>query len=233
MPNTLLLSEIDPLSQIMTRNRRSPAFAPTDLIYGMRVALRPADDAAVIEVFTAGLRALYTQVGSIGQRLVLRDHSHSHFCTDIAIDARPSLREIVQSVLPVLSIVTVRHPVDSFVSLDRNGWRHFAPFTIDEYAQRYLAFLERHKDIPMVRYEDLLQEPIDILRRICTLLNLSFSDSAKSLLSVVAMSGDSGRSSNVIGHRPRGEFPGWIKKQAASSAALGELCAHLGYEAAV
>jgi len=90
MPNTLLLSEIDPLSQIMTRNRRSPAFAPTDLIYGMRVALRPADDAAVIEVFTAGLRALYTQVGSIGQRLVLRDHSHSHFCTDIAIDARTS-----------------------------------------------------------------------------------------------------------------------------------------------
>lgn len=231
MPNTLLLSEIDPLSTLAL-NRNAPRFAPTDLIYGMRVALRPSDDAAVLKVFLAGLEALHAETGMQGRRLVLRDHSHSHFCTRTEIHGRQTLREILSPRFDCLSLVTVRHPLDSFAALDRNRWTHFDPFTLDEYAARYRAFLDRHADCPVIRYEDLVAAPDTTLAQICDTLRLPFAPEATDLLSVVAVSGDSGRSGSDIRPRPRRPMPDWILQQARTSRQYGALCEGLGYDPA-
>jgi hypothetical protein len=229
LPNTLLLSEIDPLSRLRLDDLEMPRFAPSDLIYGMRAALRPVDDAGVIAVFRAEVKALLAHVGGIGQHLVLRDHAHSHFCTDADIDGRPALREILRDLAPVRSVVTVRHPLDSFVSLDRREWRHFQPFTLDEYARRYTAFLDRHAGLEVIRYEDLVATPEDILARLGAVLDLPFVAGAADLLPAVRMSGDSGRSGDVIAPRPRQDLPEGLDAQARRSPAYEDLCIRLGY----
>src|SRR5690606_8601936 len=108
MPNVQLLSEIDPLSRHSLGG--APRFAPTDLLLLLRQSTQGADDAQILEIFRSGLQIVHRHAGSSGHRLVLRDHAHSQFCMG-PLTERPTLREIVLDVLPVRSIVTVRHPL--------------------------------------------------------------------------------------------------------------------------
>lgn len=231
MPNVTLLSEIDPLSprQMVYGSLTKPQFRPTDLLYGARFGLRPIDDQTIIEVFRASVDALYREIDARGGHLVLRDHAHSQFCSEADWDQRPTLRELLQELGSVKSVVTVRHPLDSFLSVDSNGWRHFQPFTLDEYAKRYNAFLKRHADAPVYRYEDFVKDPDHTLEEMCNALALPFVPYAESLLPILKMSGDSGRRSHRISTRRRREIPKDILRQAKESAAFLQLCDTMGY----
>lgn len=229
MPNTVVLSEIDPLSKLMIGDARNPFFAPTDLIYGARVALRAIDGRVAARMFQASLGVLHEHLRETGQHLVLRDHSHSHFCTDTLPETRPTLLSMVQNVAPVRSVVTVRHPLDSFLSLDRNGWRHFSPFTLDEYARRYRMFLDCHPGVTIIRYEDLVVDPDVQLEQMCNALDLPFRPGSEAMLSIIAMSGDSGRKSSTIGPRGRQEVSAEMQVQMRESSGYAQLCADLGY----
>lgn len=229
MPNTVVLSEIDPLSKLMIGDARNPFFNPTDLIYGARIALRSIDDQIAVQMFQASLGVLHGHLRETGQHLVLRDHSHSHFCTDTAPETRPTLRSMAQGVGPVRSVVTVRHPLDSFLSLDRNGWRHFSPFTLEEYARRYRVFLDCHAGVTIIRYEDLVVDPDLQLQHICNNLELPFQPGSEAMLSIVAMSGDSGRKSATIGPRGRQQVSAEMEVQMRESSGYAQLCADLGY----
>ncbi|NEU34237.1 sulfotransferase family protein, partial [bacterium LRH843] len=88
-------------------------FAPTDLIWWLRHAMRHSDEAMLVDVFRAGLHVAHERLAQSGQRLLLRDHAHSQFCRDVDADSRPTLHEMLVSEFPVLSVVTVRHPLDS------------------------------------------------------------------------------------------------------------------------
>lgn len=229
MPNVTVLSEIDPLSPLITRPNSRPNFAPSDLIYGARRALRPLNDEATVKVFTATLQALHAVLQEQGSYLCLRDHAHSQFCTDISGDDRPTLDEIVAKVLPVRPVVTVRHPLESFLSLIKNRWRHFSPFTLEEYSQRYMQFLDRYESVPLFRYEDFVEAPDAILRKICAALELPFTDGAETMHQLVSLSGDSGRKSSKIASRPRRLVPGDLERQAGHSPTYKELCTRLDY----
>lgn len=230
MPNVTLLSEIDPLSRLsLPPPGKTPMFRPTDLIYSGRVALRPLDDDTIVTVFNAAVEALREALAGRGQHLCLRDHAHSQFCTMADPEARPTLLELLQGVAPVRAVVTVRHPVDSYLSVQKNAWLHFRPDTIDEYARRYMLFLDRHEGVETLRYEDFVAAPEPELERICDLLALPFVPGAEALLQVVTMSGDSGRKSDRISARPRRPVPDPLQAAARQSAALGQLCDRLGY----
>ena len=156
LPNTLLLSEIDPLSTMLFDPER-PKFAPTDLVLNTRHSSHGEDEALLIEIFLGGLAALRAGAQLRGRHLVLRDHAHSQYCTSRDPASRPTLREIMPPDLALLSVVTLRHPVDSYLSLRANGWHGgMNPATIDEYARRYIAFLDRHSGLPWLRYEDFV-----------------------------------------------------------------------------
>lgn len=137
MPNTQVLSEVEPHSRLDADKK----FAPTDLIQLLRMSSRPSSLELESKVFLAALDAIYQDCNQKGLRLVLRDHAHSRYCHgDIEVEV-PSLRQIVAAEYEALSIVTVRHPLDSYLSLVNEGWLHFSPQTIDEYAKRYLEFI--------------------------------------------------------------------------------------------
>lgn len=230
LPNTVVLSEVDPLSTItLSAGGRMP-FTPTDLIFSLRHSVRPVEDRVIIDTFLAALAAAKSGLEESGRHLVLRDHAHSQFCMqDVDYNARPTLHEMVADHFPMRSVLTMRHPLDSFLSLTSNGWDHFSPGTLEEYARRYLAFLDRYEGVPVVLYEDFTIAPEAVLRRMCEVLELPFSPLATDLIGAVRMSGDSGRKEGPIGPRPRREVPEEIEAQRGDSASYRALCKRFGY----
>ncbi len=230
-PNTVLLSEIDPLSRHHI-DGSPPRFAPTDLIQHLRYSPRAMSEEVIGEVFLAGLEPLLADCRGRGRRLVLRDHAHSQFCHGAAPHDRPTLRALLMRRYPVRSVVTVRHPLDAYLSLAKNGWLHFTPGTLDEYACRYLAFLDAYEGVEIFRYEDFLAAPELHLRTICQALDLPFAGVQTELVAVMPLTGDSGRGGRSLQVHPRRPVPDDIADAARASHRYAALCARLGYDPA-
>lgn len=230
MPNTQLLSEVDPLSPIQaTYLRGEPHFSPTDMINLARQGSRGIEDGVVLAMFHADLEVLLEDCRRRGRRLVLRDHAHGHFTDGAAVPPRPSLRSIVATRFPVLSAVTVRHPLDSYLSLRSNGWVGFQPGTLDEYSRRYLAFLEAHAGVPRIRYEDFLADPPARMRELCAYLDLPYNPDFASLFDAIRVTGDSGRGGSVIEPRSRRTVGDDILAEAADAPDYRRLLRLLAY----
>ena len=203
MPNVQLLSEVDPLSRMLDSD--VPRFCPSDMVGLMRQASRGAADAVLVQMFQASLQVAHADASSRGERLVLRDHAHSQYCFR-ELERRPSLREMVSARWPVLPLVLVRHPLDSYASLHQHGWMAFEG-GLDEYARRYMAFLDDQEDVPILRYEDFVRDPERRMREACEHLQLPFSRHFTEMFDIFRFSGDSGRRGNVIAPRERRQFP--------------------------
>ncbi|SEO23337.1 Sulfotransferase family protein [Gemmobacter aquatilis] len=233
LPNAVLLSEIDPLST-MNFWPDKPLFAPTDLVLNLRQSSRSVEEAVLVDVFLGGLVRMKERLAHVGQRLILRDHAHSQFCTTQDDQKRATLLDMLQPHFALRSLVTVRDPVDSYLSLVGHDWhRHFCPATLEEYAQRYMRFMDRHRDVPVIRYEDLLADPVAVLADMCTILALPHDPAALDLFPSIRLTGDSGRSGNQLAPRIRRAIPEALAREIAESPSLPLLCGRLGYDLAV
>jgi hypothetical protein len=228
MPNVMMLNEVDPLST-MTFNADKPSFTPTDILSLIRQADRYVSDNLLIDVFLQNLNLLQKELSAIGKSIVIRDHSHSHFLTGQQIHVRPTLRTIVKRNFQVLSVVTVRDPVDCFLSMEIKGWLHFKPGTFDEYCRRYNVFLDMYENVKIFKYEDFICDPTQIIRGICDYLRLSYVESFIDTFDTFKFSGDSGRKGSIIELRPRREMSQDFTKEAEASQHYRELVVRLGY----
>jgi hypothetical protein len=229
MPNTQLLSELDPFS-LMQLNTDKPIFTPTDIIAQMRQSTAGVDEDLIVELFMNNLNVIVNSTIKKGQRLVLRDHSHSQYCTSRSLESRQSIYSLITELYPVKSVVTVRDPLDSYLSLLSNGWVQFLPETFDEYCKRYLVFLNDYKDIPIIRYEDFVISPVKVMGEICDLLELPFIDDFEDLYSAIKLSGDSGRKADIIAPRKRRDISESLKQEASDSEGYSRLRDVLGYD---
>jgi hypothetical protein len=229
MPNTRLLSEIAPLTTIGV-DPKKPRFVPSDLVLHLKTGLRPIDRDAIIAVFLAGMRELAAQSLRRGERLVVRDHAHSQFCVGPDVPDYPPLHHMLARLGPVLSVVTVRHPLDSYLSLLSNGWEHHKPGGFDEYCRRYRLFLAAHADLTLLRYEDFVDDPETSLRALCQGLEIPYNPAAAEIFTIAHISGDSGRAGSKIAPRSRRAVPDALAHSAKAGEAFGLLCAQLGYD---
>jgi hypothetical protein len=202
MPNTMILSEIDPLS-LMVANPKKPVFSPTDLILQLRQSSVGCSDELVVKLFNAQIDIIARDAAARSLIMVLRDHTHSHFCVGNEILNRPTVKQLVESKFKIFSLVTVRDPVDSYLSLMDNGWIGFSPNTFDEYCGRYIKFLNAYAGVSIIKYEELVERPRETMRHICNILKINYSDLFLNNISEHRISGDSGRRGDVIGIRPR------------------------------
>lgn len=232
MPNVQFVSEVDPLST-MRWTPGQPQFAPTDTFLQMRQSTRGADDGLLLRMFADNVRHIHLDAQTRGQRLVLRDHAHGHFCVGSQVPERPTLREMLPTDIGVLSVLTVRHPVDSYASLAANGWICHEPATLDEYCRRYALFLDRYADVAVVRYEDFVDDPRAEMRRICDLLRLPYSSDFLDFYDVIRLTGESGRQGSRIETRPPRPLPEALQAELETSRALAPLSRRLGYGRAV
>lgn len=228
MPNVQLLSEVDPLST-MQHSAGTARFAPTDLIQLVRQSTRGASDALLARMFSASLSLVAEDCARRGLRLVLRDHAHSHYCTGDGIPTRPGLRELAAESGVVVSAVTVRHPLDSYLSLVELGWVQFQPPGFDEYCRRYVAFLADHDGLHVMRYEDFIAAPERELQRLCHVLALEYRPGFEDLFGLFRLTGDSGRGDEVIAPRPGRPVPQGLAGEISQASHYGALLERLGY----
>ena len=226
-PGVHVLSEVDPLSTMP--HKSSPMFTPTDLVGLLRHGSRPVDPELLISTFLDGLQPVYDDARRRGIDLVLRGHAHSHFCWGDCVFPRPTLSEILARRFPVRSIVTVRHPLDSFLSLTAKRWSQFSPFTIEEYCRRYLMFLDRYRDVKIIKYEEFVRQPQVVMEEICAALGLVPALHFMDLFPAIRLSGDSGRSGRRIAPRPRRAHDPELARDAQESPAFAALVERLGY----
>lgn len=228
MPNVRLLSEVDPLSDLGFDPER-PAFAPTDLVTLLKQSTDGRDPALIARLFERQVAVLHDDAVRAGRHLVIRDHAHSHYCTGDAIPDRPTLRELLPADVGVRSIVTVREPVDSFASLRGNGWVGFAPGDFETYCERYHRFLDDCAGVPIVRYEDFVTEPGRWMRTITGHLELPFFEGFGDVFAHFRITGDSGRTGDVIGPRPRQPEARRLAERHADLPVHAALRARMGY----
>ncbi|CUS47118.1 MAG: hypothetical protein HLUCCO02_07840 [Idiomarinaceae bacterium HL-53] len=229
IPNVQLLSEVDPLSTLQDSNK--PMFAPTDLIKQWRQGSRGASQNDIIDLFLAEVKVILNAATRVGQQVVIRDHSHSHFNSGPEIPERPTIRQILQRAFEVKSVVTVRHPADSYASMVKKNWhKHFQPSGFDEYCSRYLFFLESYSRAISIKYENFIKCPSDIMRQVADELGLEYSDTYLSTFPAVKLTGDSGRTQTTITeHEPRKEAI-TLREENADLAVYKKLCSKLSYD---
>lgn len=225
--NVQLLSEVDPLSPMA----HDHPFAPSDIIGLLHFSSRPIfDDTLLIESFLAGLKPVYNATTRTGTTLVLRDHAHSHFCYGTDTTQRPALRDMLSPHFNMVSVATTRHPIDAYISLQKNAWLHFSPATFDEYCRRTHLFLDCYCDIELIRYEDFVADPIEQMQQLCEILDLRYNPDFLKLFSSITLSGSSGRGGNKIISLPRQALPDGLIDMAQASTAYASLCDRQGYD---
>src|SRR3546814_1776824 len=79
-----------------------------DMIRQMQQSTRGVEPSVLIDLFLNGLDIIYDETLKQGCRLVLRDHSHSHYCSGAAVSDEPHLAAMVAQRHEVVSVVTVR-----------------------------------------------------------------------------------------------------------------------------
>ncbi|HFQ15452.1 MAG TPA: hypothetical protein ENK41_03780 [Rhodobacteraceae bacterium] len=228
-PNTTLLSEIEPLSTIHLNPKKSPFF-PSDIIGDLHYSPRPVPNGIKNRIFTAGLRVLLEHLDATGGRLLVRGHPHSRYCAPETFPDVPLLNDLLGQIAPVLSIVTVRQPISSYISASKKGWLRYQPATYDEYCARYLKFLDDHKDLPVHRYEDFVRSPQSVMEKMCADLQLPMPADFEALIGLFVVSGDSGRKGGKIAPRPAREVPEELVQAVGTSENHKVLCARLGYD---
>lgn len=139
------------------------------------------------------------------------------------------MTELVAREFPVHVVTLVRHPLDSWLSLNANGWVHFQPGTLDEYARRYLTFLDQTHAGRIVKYGSFVADPDALAGWVCEWLDLAFNPHWQDLIGAVRLSGASGQSGDVIMPRARAAAPEAVIQAAGVSVAYDQLCAQLGY----
>jgi len=215
-PNVFLLSELHPTTRLGI-NMEKAAYTPRDIttqaIYG-RV---PNVDELAEKIFVNGIIETEKYIRERGGYLVIRAHTHADYCTDNPIPEVDTLTRLLEPHFVIKHLVTVRNPIDSFMSLRDNGWVHFKPDSFDEYCGRLLKFLEPFDKEQIINYESFVEHPERELKNITELLGMTqFSDDLE-YIDIFQISGDSGRGGIEIKPRPRKGLNGSLKEEVANS----------------
>jgi hypothetical protein len=173
-------------------------------------------------MFMAQVGVLDRRATRDGKVLLLRDHSHSDF-TNPAGAGRPVLSDLLakrQGKRPPWA-VTLRDPVESYLSLIALNWHHDQSF--DAYCEGWLSFADAYAAAPRFLYEDFCADPMPVLGGLCEALGLAFEPDFQERLGSRALTGDSGRSSTVIETRPWRPVSTGLRDQASASPAYARI----------
>ncbi|WP_139788475.1 hypothetical protein [Halomonas sp. BC1] len=172
----------------------------------------------------AGIKEAEQHVRALGGSLVIRAHTHADYCTDIVPPEQDTLTRLLDPFFDIKHLVTIRNPIDSFLSLQDNGWVHFEPATFDEYCYRLFKFLNFFEASDIVCYEDFVSEPRKLTSRCAEILDIPVNNLAHDYIDIFNISGDSGRSGSEIMPRSRKYVSDEYMQDIIQSISFKELC---------
>lgn len=228
MPNSYLLSEVHPSTDFHI-NKSKPHYAPTDIISLMRFAGIEDEKRLSEEIFRVSIKKINEYLIDVGSQLILRDHTHADFCVENA-PMTSSILNCLHHDYDVKNIVTIRNPIDSYLSLVKNGWVHFSPPTFDDYCTRLCKMLNVYKDTPTFKFEDIVESPVSKMKEITNYLDMAFSEGFIDIFDAFKVTGDSGRTSGDVSPRVRRGHTDDFKSEVANSASFKLLSAKFGYQ---
>lgn len=221
-PNVFLLSELHPTTRLGL-NKEKAAYTPRDIttqaIYG-RV---PNVDELAEKLFVNDIIETEKHVRERGGYLVIRAHTHADYCADSPAPKIDTLTRLLEPYFDIKNLVTVRNPIDSFLSLRENGWVHFKPENFDEYCGRLIKFLEPFDDARIIKYEDFVEKPKELLKECAEKLALPVSTEIFEYIDIFKVSGDSGRSGTEISTRKRKPIDDELREEIVLSSSFKNL----------
>jgi hypothetical protein len=229
-PRSMVLSEIDPFAHLFHTDRYKPKFMPTDVLAMVSGWKEPFTEALVETLFLDSMQTIAERLTAENKTLVLRGHAHAAYLTGPEVRPSAKLTNVLKQKFQLYSAVSIRHPIDSYLSLMAQKWDHFTPNTFDEYCRRYVVFLEDHADSVWFKYEDLVESPESTIASLCKALEMDFDPSFAAEFFNYQLSGDSGRRGDVIAPRPRRELPAGFADEVESSASFRKLSNLTGYQ---
>ncbi|WOD06171.1 sulfotransferase [Marinomonas sp. GJ51-6] len=201
IPNVFLLSEVHPLSKNHASGK--PKYLPSDITTLARYAGVPSIEELASKLFTENIITTHDFIESRGGVLILREHTHIDYCIGTEVVNNPVVENILSPYFDLKHVVTVRNPIDSYMSLVKAGWVQFLPATFDEYCKRFLAFISHYPEKSIFKYEDFVEKPDKQLKKICHCLELEFDEEYLDIFDIFSVTGDSGRKSSDIAKRER------------------------------
>lgn len=229
LPNVALLSEVNPLSRLHIADTK-PRFSPTDLTYLALCGKFPLINELSENIFKANMGVLIKHTESLGKYLLIREHSHSDYLTAQEPVGLSTVRRLLNQDYRLKFVLTVRHPIDSYLALQHNDWIEFIPNTFDEYCRRFLLFIEQNQLTTIYKYEDFVSNPQNEVKHMCKSLDLPFNQDFMELFDLYTTTGDSGRKSNIIARRERREYDCLFAEEVRKSEFYTKLCNTLEYE---
>ena len=202
LPNVFLLSELHPTTTLHQGGGK-PKFLPSDVTTQARYAGVPDIEKLAWKIFKQNIRDTSSHIDSLGGDLVIREHTHSDFCVGAGFQPVSSVAHHLQIDFDLLRVATIRNPIDSYLSLQKNNWVHFTPSNFEEYCKRIWTFISEYRDEQIFRYEDFVSSPKEVFKKITRNLELTFSDDFLDTFDIFQVTGDSGRSGSEIAPRPR------------------------------
>jgi hypothetical protein len=227
MPSVFLLSELHPYTDLAI-DRNQARYSPSDIISLTKYANIPNQKELHLKIFRNAVNEVYGHLNKYGGVLVLREHSHADYFTETSLPERSQVIQSLEDDYDVKYVSTIRHPLDSYASLVRNGWVHFSPPTFEEYCRRYLLSFKNCDSEQIVKYEDIVEQPKRYMKRISTLLEIPYSDLFEDIFDIFKVTGDSGRRSDVIVNRER-VVPESILKESTTSSSYRDICKLFNY----
>lgn len=228
MENVFVMSEVNP------NNYRNLKFNPFDPIQQLFARTELIEDESLRnEIFRQRIEFCLEYLQKTGRIPVLRDHTHTDFL-GIGLDElkiKTSLLDALEGSFETVSVLTVRHPVDTYLSIEKNGW--LGPIkSFDEFCLRMIFLIKSYSNVVCFKYEDFCKKPEDTVYQICNNLELQFSEKFLIEFHKIKLTGDSGRrrESNEIKTLPRREFETDFINEVKASKNFNKLCNMLGYE---
>lgn len=235
LQNVVLLSEVHPLAYLRLAKPEA-SYTPTDIIQQLCLPHNGADPVLCVAAWRGAISALAQKVADSNKVLVLRNHSHIDFFTGAQPETEHFITRTLQDIHVIDALLTVRHPLDSWISIQRQDWdQHFRFSTFKQFCHRAILLVQASKGLPIIRYEEFTVNPEKGLQAICKSLNIKSNLIQPSALDAVSLSGNSGRSSSLIQPRTRRPIPEIVQAEIEAMAKQGDaspylqLCNMLGY----
>lgn len=214
--NVFLLSELHPTTRHGFDSERAQ-FTPRDVVTQAIYSRIPDVDTLAKNIFVKNIIETEKHVRRLGGYLVLRAHSHSDYCTCQPLPNENSIQSLLEPHFNIKNLVTIRDPIDSFLSLRENKWVHFTPNIFDEYCRRFLIFIESLPKAKIIKYENFVVSPDKEMIEINEFYKLGIPISNLDDIDIYQVSGDSGRQGVEIKPRKRKEISKDFKSEILNS----------------
>lgn len=234
MPDVVMLSEIHPYSNMQPWILFDPT-GPLQQFRSQYPDIFDSDQTTQKQIFSEQIYRIIQKCKENKKFLILRDHAHTDFLYNDIVN-KPQLYTHLNEFFKIKPIVTIRHPVDAYLSMTTNfpltNYNNVTSFEI--YCERFLKFLKAYEQSNIFLYEDFVDNPDEILREMCSVYGINYSPSYKDEFYKITLTGDSGRGRQQkfkeIKNLDRREFSQNFYQEVKNSLSFKKICELLGYE---